>query len=488
MGNKVTVSAYRSAGRPVQFSIDPDATEGARLGTDLTLASAVTLPNGQTLPAGTVLTAQQVLNAFASTTASTSPVDWPTIANIPPNVQQVAGLTGSGFVLRQSDGTWVVPNQVVPVRQKSDLPAPVAGVITLTNNAAYWFMASVDLTGDRIVCGTNSVLMGNSSSATTLTSTGLAGALITSSSSLRISEMGLSAPTGSLFSLNDGLAGGLILSNISVNDTPTLGTVQNYGNVVITECTFLNSANLTVDGTVASFVVETSLWDGRAGQTMITVPASAIISRRFRFLYSVFTINPGETGINFSASATIPDESYILDNVNFSGGGTYLAGVTNTSNKASFFACVGITNTSAIAQYYMTGNATATVIGATGTFVKAAGTTIPVSALQQKFNLATANRAQYTGASAAAFRVNVFASMQSGNNQALRMRVAVNGTTLAESSVGFQTTGSGDASNIGTQALVSLNPNDYIEIFVTNDTATTNITVRDLNCTVTRLN
>lgn len=86
MGTKVTLSAYRTAGRPVQVSIDPDATEGARVGTDLTLGSAVTLPSGQVLPAGTVLTAAQILNAFVTGTSGTGPVtDWPTLTNVPNN-------------------------------------------------------------------------------------------------------------------------------------------------------------------------------------------------------------------------------------------------------------------------------------------------------------------------------------------------------------------------------------------------------------------
>jgi hypothetical protein len=205
-------------------------------------------------------------------------------------------------------------------------------------------------------------------------------------------------------------------------------------------------------------------------------------------LYTAFQVDAGETGINFSASATIPDESYILDNVSFAGAGTYLAGVTYTSNKALFFNCsgTGFVNTNAVTQYTMTGNATATVIGGTGTFVKVAGTTVPETSVTQKFSNATSNRALYSGAFIGQFLVTVFASMTSGNNQNLAMRIAVNGTTVAASNALFQTSGSGAASNIGTQLLRTLNPNDYVEVFVANNTAANNITVSDLNVTVTR--
>ena len=134
----------------------------------------------------------------------------------------------------------------------------------------------------------------------------------------------------------------------------------------------------------------------------------------------------------------------------------------------------------------MTGNATATTIAATGTFVKIAGTTT-ASSVNQKFSTATTQRATYTGSFTGTFRAVAFASMTSGNNQTLRMRMAVNGTTIPESNTIFKTTGSGEASAVGCQAIGALNPGDYVELFVANDTAATNVTVSDLNFTITRL-
>lgn len=98
MGNKVTLAAYRTAGRPVQVSIDPDATEGARVGSDLTLGSAVTLPNGQVLPAGTVLAASQIMNAFAPIATTGGAADWNAIINIPPF--SVTSNNSNGVVLQ----------------------------------------------------------------------------------------------------------------------------------------------------------------------------------------------------------------------------------------------------------------------------------------------------------------------------------------------------------------------------------------------------
>lgn len=375
------------------------------------------------------------------------------------------------------------------ITKVSDLPAAIAGVRTLENNTNYEISGLLDLAGDRIVCGTNCTLYGQTADADGLTSTGMSGSakFITSTSSLGIRNLRLSAPTGELFDLNDGATNSLNWSGVQIVNTPILGTIQNYANIVMNEQIVQNSANLTLGGTIASFVSETSLWDGRTGQTTIIIPASAVFTRRFRMLYTAVSVNSGETGINFSSSATIPDEGYILDNVSFTGGGTYLAGLDYTSNKAAFFRNTGITNSSAICQYYMTANASATTISATGTFVKVAGTTT-AGTLNQKFTTATTNRATYSGALTENFRVVAFATMTSGNNQTLRMRIAKNGVTLPDSTSRFQTTGSGDASSIGTQTFLTMVPTDYIEVFVTNDTATNSITVTDLSVTVSRIN
>jgi hypothetical protein len=378
-------------------------------------------------------------------------------------------------------------SKILTVYSLTDLPAAVAGVITLANNTSYYITTAIDLAGARIVCGANVGLFGDTADNCSLTSTGLsaATALITSTSSINMESITIK-DVGTALDLNDTTAQ-LNWENIVFQNVPTVGTIQNYANIVWGQCVLQNSAGLTITGTQGSIAFFECLFDGRTGATTLTIPAAAVVTRRVRMLYCAVACLPGETAFNVSASATIPDEGYILDNVAFAGGGTYLAGLDYTSNKALFFNCTGITNTSALCQYSMTGNATATVIGAAGTFVKVAGTTT-ASSLNQKFSTGTTQRATYAGAFTQNFRAVGFASMTSGNNQTLRMRIAKNGTTLAESNTLFKTTGSGEASAVGCQVILTLAPTDYVELFVTNDTSATNITVSDLNFTIVRLN
>ena len=249
---------------------------------------------------------------------------------------------------------------------------------------------------------------------------------------------------------------------------------------------FLNSSGLTFDGTIGTIAFETVLFECDTGGTVITLPATLTVERRFRIIYSSFVVLSGETGINASTSATIPDEGYILDTVNFGGGGTYITGITTTDNKARISETRGIDNSGNIAQYYMNNNATATTITVSGTYVKVAGTTSS-GTFVEKFTL-TDNRATYDGALQGFYKVSAILSMTSGNNQDLTVRIAKNGTTSAQSATTVTTSGSGRSENVYCHDIVSLTSTDYIEIFVTNETSTNNITVEDMNVIIERLN
>lgn len=485
---RIKFQAFTTAGRPRQVNLDENATEGATLGTDLVLGAATRLLNGQTLPAGYVLKPSDVLNGLVDTGEVGTvgqEAEWSLISNIPPNVDNIAAMTGQGFVVRRPNGSFAVPPSYVYVQDKTDLPAAVAGVISLPDNTSYILTEDIDLMGDRLSLGANVSLVGPFNRSASIISTGLTStAMITSASSLLIENLSLSADV--LFDLNNS-TGLLSMTGVRVYDTPTIGTIQNYANVLWNECSFTNSANLTFTGNHDTLAFTDCLFDSRATQTFMTIPAACTISRRFRMHYCVFTVNSGETGINFSGSATVPDEGYILDHVYFSGGGTYLAGLDYTSNKALFTNCVGITNSTAVCQYYMHNNATATTIGLTSTFYKIDGTTT-ASSLNQKFSTATSNRATYSGGFSNVFRATAVAAVNSGNNQSLRCRFAKNGTTIADSETEFKTSSSGESSNFTIQTIVEMNPTDYLEVWIANDTAATNATAKHLNVVITRVN
>ncbi len=378
-------------------------------------------------------------------------------------------------------------NEFVFVFSKLDLPTPVSGVITLVDNYTYFITKTIDLTGDRLVGGVNSVIIGGSSENCILKSTGLsaATALITSVYSLPIRNITITH--GTALNLDgDGTTTALDWFGVNFTNCAIVGTIKDYSNFVMSDSAFLNSGNLTFDGTIGTIGMSNCLFDCATTSTALILPSTLMVSRRFRIIYSSFVVLSGETGISVDASATISSERYILDTVNFSGGGTYTSGVTYTDNKALFVNCVGLTNTSTKGFMYMLNNTTDTTIGVANAnvWVKANGTT--TSGTNSKFTHTT-NRLTYNGAFTNSFLITLNATVRSaGTSQSISIGVAKNGTIIAESE-GIVRTATANVEHGGsTQAVVEMVANDYVELFVRN-TSSTDIRVTDFNFNVVKI-
>lgn len=383
---------------------------------------------------------------------------------------------GGGFDV----GGWVF------VTRKADLPVAVGGDITLADNTTYVITQNIDLTGDRLVCGANTTIIGGSSENCSLSSTGLIGvALIKSAYSIPIRNLTITADVAlDLAALTPGQA--IDWFGVNFTNCNEVGTISGYANFIMTDSAFLNSQGLAFDGTMGTIGFLQCLFNISAGGTAITVPSTATITRRMRLNYCAMIAAPGMTALNVDVAASIPTEGYFLDTVNFAGGGSYVVGVQHTDNKAFFTNCRGISNSGSISQYYMQANATVTTIAVTGTFVKAAGTTSSGAYVEKFTN--TNNRATYTGALVGYFRVTAVLTLSSANNNVISARIAKNGTTAAQSETSVTTDAAGRVENCTVQDIVLLNTNDYIEVFVTNKTATNNVTVENLSLIIERLN
>jgi hypothetical protein len=369
-----------------------------------------------------------------------------------------------------------------------DLPFPDENnSIPLADNKTYYFVTNVDLDDTYLTAGQNTTILGYSSENCSITSSLQPGeSLINSAWSLPIRNIALSVSGigTSILNLDAAANANQALDWFGVNFTGgSVGTIANYTNFIMSDSSILaGSDGFTFDGTIGTIAFTQCLFSGfSTSGTYITLPSTLTVSRRFRVNNSSFVCTTGVTGINASTSATISSEGYILFGVNFSGGSTsYTSGITYLDDKALWLVCRGINNTSVIAQYYMQNNATSTTISVSGTYYKVAGTTTANTAINQKFTHSD-NRLTYAGALTRNFKVTASISGSSGNNQNLKFRVAKNGTTDITSQSRQDTAGSGRVDNVVCQWLGSLATNDYIEIFTTNDTSTSAVTVEDLN-------
>jgi len=119
----------------------------------------------------------------------------------------------------------------------------------------------------------------------------------------------------------------------------------------------------------------------------------------------------------------------------------------------------------------------ATTITSAGTFYVLAGTTTEIDITL--FTHTSPGRLVYTGTVARDFFVTaMFSFTSSANNILAKARIAKNGTTIAGSEQQFFKTTGSDTKTLATQYIVSLATNDYIEVFVTCDSAGSTMTAQ----------
>ncbi len=400
-------------------------------------------------------------------------------------VRYPANLAELGAILLDEDMTSAgIPygNEVRYVNKAGDFPAAVAGVRTLLDNVTYKVRAHVDMGTDRFVGGVNTVILGESSENCSITSDLAPGvALITSEYSLPIRHISFEVTGGGkVFDLaGDGVNNAYDWFGVNFLGG-NVGTIGSCSNFVVQSMAILaadSGFEFTGNHGTISFRDLFSLSNGYS----LKIASGATVSRRFRVLDSSIIANGSAEGINVDVAATIPTESYILDRVNFSGSSASanrIVGVQHTDNKALFERCTGISNSAKIGAYSMNANATATTIAAPSTYYKIAGTTT-ADANNQKFTHSN-NRLTYVGKLSQVFELTAMANVTGTNNHEIGIRFYKNGQAVGGYEGKSTLSSSGRAENVSVRAIVPLQENDYIELFIENYTAGANATVTDM--------
>ncbi len=133
-----------------------------------------------------------------------------------------------------------------------------------------------------------------------------------------------------------------------------------------------------------------------------------------------------------------------------------------------------------------------TVIASPNTFVKAAGTTT-VTPNSKQFTMPTDNRLQYIGTlNNRTFVLGVSITMTAAsNNQLIHFIVAKNGSVVdAESITTIQerthVTGA-QAASTSIIGHMTLSQNDFVELFISNESGMANVTIKRINFTIVGL-
>jgi hypothetical protein len=384
-------------------------------------------------------------------------------------------------------GGAVDPANITFVSKKTDLPTPVGGIITLESDRTYYFTDHIDLTGDRLLGQANTTILGASSENCSITSTGLT---VTEP----IFQTDFTTPIRHITFKGDGVGIEINPSGSGVQPIALDWTGVNFQNLGIS-CIFgdidnfifskgaiLSSGPFVFTGSVGTIGIDNSLFVGDGTENLIELQSTCVVTRRFRVIYSSFVAFGSTVAITVDRSASVPVDSYILDTCNFSGGGTYLSGLGEffSDNEPRFRECKGISNTSAVGNYFMRENTTPTTFSAADTPTKVLGTTTP-SGINQKFTH-TNNRLTYVGALDGDFQVSsVCTFVCSSSNETVGLYVAKNGVVLNDSEMYTRSDSRNRAEGISIQTITQLTTNDYIEVWIENVNGSSNITVEFLN-------
>ena len=369
-------------------------------------------------------------------------------------------------------------------------PVAVNGVITLKENTTYIITKEVDLLGNRLVAGGVCNLFGLSSETSFLKSTGLGVGvpLLTSIYTIVLEKISFH-DVDTCISI-DGNTNLVALDWKAVNfiNIPNVGVINSCDNFIFDTGSFLGSQGLRFTGSIGTVALNNSLFRGiGSAGNILELDASCVITRRFRVIYSSVVAFGSTVGVNVNSSATIPIEAYILDTVNFSGGSTYLSGVTSTDNKTLFINCVGITNTAVNGQMYMQDNSTETTIANTDDFVKVAGTTT-ASDDNSKYTM-TDNRLTNNAIIQRKYLLTCTLSFDAGANNVCQFGFYDSklGGMREPSKTKATANAGGRAENLTMSCVVNHSDTNYIEIHVRNTSATTNVTVTDMNVMITEI-
>lgn len=398
------------------------------------------------------------------------------------------------------------------VGTKNDLPPAVNGVITLKDNYTYFFTTTVDLLGDRLVAGQNTTILGGSSENSRIKSTGIntTTALLSSNYSLPLRNITLEAP----YAINLDATGygtqALDWFGVNFTNCAKVGIISSYNNFIMLDGAFLDSQDLTFDGTTGTVGFNQCLFSGNFGlggtKSILNFPSTFICRRRIRVTVCSFVVPSGYTGITVqdgvqfrSANGTYNPESFILQTCNFSGPGITSSGIlpnalgisthTEVDGLDSFYdGNRGIQNSFVVGQLYMKDNVGLTTFVASNTWTKIVGVTTTLGVTNSKFT-ATDNRLTCNSGIDRKYSIQATISFQQGANP-----IAVKfGFYISDGSAGIKTSSTfnhlatGDINHVSLNDIVELNSGDYVELHAMNTDNDEPLSVVDVNFIISQL-
>ncbi|MDF3026965.1 MAG: hypothetical protein K0S23_1272 [Fluviicola sp.] len=366
----------------------------------------------------------------------------------------------------------------VRVRSAADFPAPVAGVITLTAGVEYEINGTIILTNSIALNGCT--IKGEDSANDKLIYTG-GGAMFSGNTTGNLRFLSITANAGSVFNIDAlGANQNLVVQNCFFLGCNSIGTIAGVGGTVFfaTTAYFVNTNGITFQND-NNVVLNNTLWD----------ISNSNIYERFIGTFNVIQILGGDRLTSSANTATALHISGITSLnagaakvIMFVGTGTYVTGSFSNAWEVEANGLNTQKDDVAGGNIYIS-TPTATTFTTMNTPVKVLGTTTSTSLF--RMTSPVNNRLTYGGSKTRSFFVSGAMSIsQPNSNRFFSFYIAKNGVIIPESRQDIKVVNSTDQVSLPISCRVSLAPGDYIEVWVANQTAITDITVQTLNLSI----
>ncbi|MEO7306858.1 MAG: hypothetical protein ABIR78_09980 [Ferruginibacter sp.] len=469
--------------RSFSSSTTATATDNTLIFTGTT-AATVTLPDATTCPGrvyaikNASVTSPLPVLTIATTSAQTidATVSW--LLNDPKEMITVSS-DGTNWNIIAS-GPIKTRTNFVLVQSSADLPAPVAGVITLSAGTTYEVNGTIVMTNKINLNGC--YLIGKDANNDKLIYTPGSGELFTGTKGGTMKNLTLAAiTTGSkLFNLDMGATDNLIFRDNIVANCKEVGLVKGgyivFFSVVqyssnITGITYQNNSNLFLDNT-AWFPTNSGTFEKLTG-------SFAVIEKLGGFSQPT----SGLSAVAFDVSGiTSITEAANLRNTGIIGTGTRILGSFSSKWEVEALGITTEKDDVATGNLYITAS-TNTTFAAVNTPTKVLG---PTTALDLfRVSSPASNRLVYTGTKPRRFAVigSVSVTAQSANKY-FSFYIYKNGVQLPESEQAMRLSTGVDKGSLTLTCTVQLSTNDYIEIWAANTSDASSMTVETLNLTI----
>ena len=269
------------------------------------------------------------------------------------------------------------------------------------------------------------------------------------------------------------------VGNFGYGDTTEIGDISNYRQFRADGCAFINCDDgITFNGTmVGGIAVTNSIALSLPAMTLFKEGTSLLVQGSVRSNLNFLSVAAAAIAFDFTSANIENDAQFGL--INFRTGATdVIPNILSSDTKVKFKDCVGIRNTYVGGQYKVT-TETETVISVINTPVKMAGTTT-YSDLAW-FSGSVDNAFTYSSSQPVEIQVTAAISLSGGNNNQVNV-ILKKWDDSASSYVDISESGavtmnnSGRAEGVSVLGFSAVDENDRIEVWVENQTGTSNIT------------